>query len=69
MSTKKHLDDPAHSSAQRDSRPIGREPRDAVDEMESGEVTERSHASAASVDATEYANEVDPSDLPTGDWS
>jgi hypothetical protein len=69
MSTKKRKSDDAHSFVQRRSHPISHEPRDAVDEMESAEVPERSSVFAASVDATEYANEFDESDLPTGDWS
>jgi hypothetical protein len=61
MPTKKRSNDHAQSSVQKRSRPISHEPRD--------EVTKRGHLSAASVAATEYANEVDESDLPTGDWS
>jgi hypothetical protein len=70
MSTKKRSDEHAHHLVQKRSLPpITREHRDALDEMESGEVTEQSLVSAASVDATEYANEFDVFDLPTGDWS
>jgi hypothetical protein len=68
MLTNKRSKDDAHRSAQKRSHPITHEPRDAVDEMESEEVTKRSSGFAASVDATEYANEVDDSDLPSGDW-
>jgi hypothetical protein len=68
MLTKKRNNDDAHNSTQKISRPISHEPREAVDERESEEVTRRSPGFAASVDATEYANEVDDSDLPSGDW-
>jgi len=69
MTMRKHNNEHPHRSTPKHSRPHSREPRDAVDEMEGPEAAERNPLFAASAAATEYANEVEDSDLPTGDWS